>query len=567
MNVSIATLDGVLLAASIAVLYRFERPPPPKKFRKHRRPKPQVSLSILFLLFAAALALIGMPSRSLLLSLYIILIVGLVSSEKAKHTPFNLVVDDILVLRDGAAEFLAVGYRSLAAKALMIFALLTALLIAGFIWLPSDHVPWLSRFIPLIAALATTYAVFHAFDWRDWFGVFAFTRNYCHISGFFVSAFLVHKPDPILRLSNVADEGVSLSPQTENPGARQPDIILIHHESTFDPETYGIKIGKKARRFISPSNAISGRLRVDTFGGNSWMTEFSLQTGISSRAFGASGQYIFHRAVGRVKHAIPLFLKRRGYKTKLLATVSQRFLGYNAFYESIGVEDRIFMADLGPPFDNPDLRKHHSDEEFYARASDHLEQSISHDSRPEWILLLTNFNHGPHTERKMRKRLSKKDRAFALQQFPDEEYAEYYARMVFSAGAYAKFRADLVRKFPDRPILVIRYGDHQPKFVKNILKANKIDDTDPRVFETFYSVEAINFTLEIPARPLPDPLDVAFLATVAMRAAKMDLPPIFAAHEAMIDECGSNYHDTPSEMKARFHRTLLRDGFIEAEPQ
>jgi phosphoglycerol transferase MdoB-like AlkP superfamily enzyme len=297
------------------------------------------------------------------------------------------------------------------------------------------------------------------------------------------------------------------------------------------------------------------------------MTEFSLMTGISSRAFGSSGQYIFHRSIGRVKLAVPLILKSMGYATNLMATVSRRFLGYDAFYQSIGVENRIFMHDLGAPFDHPDLRKHHSDQQFYERVMDEIEQATLRDSRPQWFVLLTNFNHGPHTRQVLRGQLSQRGRAAALREFPDAEYGEYYARMMFSAKAYAKFRAGLAEKFPGRPILIIRYGDHQPKFVKNILKAKKIDDFDPLTFETFYSIEAVNFELDKPARPVADPLDVAFLPTLAMRVAGMNLPPILAAHEEMMRECGSNYHDTPSDIKARFHRTLIRDGFLEAQPQ
>jgi len=41
---------------------------------------------------------------------------------------------------------------------------------------------------------------------------------------------------------------------------------------------------------------------------------------------------------------------------------------------------------------------------------------------------------------------------------------EYLRRQAMSADDYAAFIADLKKKFPAQPFLIVRYGDHQPEF-------------------------------------------------------------------------------------------------------
>ena len=55
-----------------------------------------------------------------------------------------------------------------------------------------------------------------------------------------------------------------------------PDIIVIQHESIFDPRVFGLPVEPIVEAFLSPTNGLYGSLNVDIFGGGSWQSEFSL---------------------------------------------------------------------------------------------------------------------------------------------------------------------------------------------------------------------------------------------------------------------------------------------------
>ena len=78
--------------------------------------------------------------------------------------------------------------------------------------------------------------------------------------------------------------------------ARFPDIIVIQHESVFDPRIFGLPVEPIVEAFLSPADGEFGCLNVDIFGGGSWQSEFSLLTGLSSASFGSSAYYLFRRA-------------------------------------------------------------------------------------------------------------------------------------------------------------------------------------------------------------------------------------------------------------------------------
>src|SRR5207249_4855305 len=75
-----------------------------------------------------------------------------------------------------------------------------------------------------------------------------------------------------------------------------PDIIVIQHESIFDPRLYGLPVEPIVEAFLSPKSGCYGSLNVDIFGGGSWQSEFSLLTGLSSASFGSNAYFLFNRA-------------------------------------------------------------------------------------------------------------------------------------------------------------------------------------------------------------------------------------------------------------------------------
>ena len=83
---------------------------------------------------------------------------------------------------------------------------------------------------------------------------------------------------------------------------------------------------------------------------------------------------------------------------------------------------------------------------------------------------------------------------------------------------------------------------------------------DPKQFETFYAIESLNFELGRPSIPSGEPLDLAFLSTVLLEAARLPLDGVFRARAALMTECCSTYFANPSPIKPGIHRALLDAG-------
>lgn len=548
---------------AICLAYFFEHAPALRY--KRRKPNLLISSSVLLTAFAVIVLPLGSIPHALATLIVLITLIGVTSKLKYGHTQFNLVIDDLWHLSDGAAQFVHEEYRRLTILFIGFALLLLGMLAALLMFMPWEPIPVFARLTGLAASLLLMLFAVKRGSGLKAFNVFLYTSGHSHVSGFLISCFLRYRPEPGLRLSGVATEPLALPEARSASNAALPDIIVIQHESTFDPCLYGLPVGRQIKNFIAPPGALNGRLHVGIFGGHSWITEFSFLTGISALCFGANSRYIYHKAAGRIHHSLPLFCRGLGYSNAMMTPTSRRFLNYDAFYESIGVEERLFMFDLGPPFDHPELRKHCSDAVFYDLAEAQLQKMDRDNPGPHLLILLTSFNHGPHTRRRLRHKTSKKGRRFALSTFPDPEYGEYYARLMFCCKAYAAFRERLLATRTQRPTLIIRYGDHQPKLVQNLLKAKRIAVDDPRTLQTFYSIEGINLELDLCAKPQAAPLDIAFLSTIALKAAGIPLDPIRCLHDSLIAECGKAYHATPSKLKERYHRTLLEHKLVEAQ--
>lgn len=364
-----------------------------------------------------------------------------------------------------------------------------------------------------------------------------------------------------LALSDIAKEPLPLKEATPARGGERPDIIVIQHESIFDPRVFGLPVEPIVEEFLSPAGGESGCLNVDIFGGGSWQSEFSLLTGLSSASFGSSAYYLFKRGAGRFHSSLPRSLAALGYRTTLTSSCRRGFLNYDEFYGSIGIGERIFIDDFPLPFDIKRFETTNSDAMFLEAVIDAHVQRIAADPAPRFLYVLTNFNHGPHSRRLAPPGRFDSERAFAMASFGDAEYGEYYARLAETASTWRKLRARLASRFPRRPVLIVHYGDHQPVLARRIDRQLKAPRDARRAFRTFYAMEALNipgFAAEGGAD-----LDIAFLGTVALQRAGLPLDPVFATRASLLDDCRDAYFASRSERKRRFHRTLVESGLVE----
>lgn len=522
------------------------------------------ALAAFHLLAALFLMPAGDAPAALVRATLVAAMITAVSAMKYHHSGMKLTVSDLALVRAGTLRFLVQQYRRTAIAALALAALFAILMLTPVAFDASPALPLPLRTGFLIAAAMLCVLLYRS-GARSAYFKSSVSEPAHYFSSFIASVFDVAswRRTGGLQFVDIAPQGIGLDAPAAAQSPNQPDIIVIQHESVFDPRLFGLPIEPWLQRFLGPPTGLYGRLHVEIFGGGSWQTEFSLLTGLASRSFGPDAYFLFQRGVGRFHHSLPLLLKGLGYRTMLAAGCERSFVNYDAFYGSIGVDERWFTEDFPPPFDKAQFDATNSDGLLLDAALTGFESSIARDPAPRFMMLLTNYNHGPHNRRTVPAGRYETERAFAFKSLPDTQYAEYYARLADTAACWQRLKAELAARFPNRPMLIVRYGDHHPVMTRRIEAALGLADDTQRQFETFYAIEGINM------QPLPvalEPnraLDIAFLGTVALQAAGLPLDAVSATRAGLIDECGADYFASPSLRKRGFHRTLVDQEFVD----
>jgi len=522
--------------------------------------------AIAALFFNAALLLVFVADfeRAILLSGMLAIAIAGISIVKFNHSALKLIVSDLPLAFAGTVPFFVLQYPRMMLGVLIGGALFAFASTAVVLYAAGPPISIAVR-IPLFCLALIGFAKASAVKGTTSLRL-TLTQGRC-----FYSTFMASLVDPAswrqfggLALSDIANEPLPLKEAMPARSANSPDIIVIQHESIFDPRIYGLPVEPIVEAFLSPADGEFGRLNVDIFGGGSWQSEFSLLTGLSSASFGSSAYYLFKKGAGRFHSSLPRSLASLGYKTTLISSCRRGFLSYDEFYSSIGINERIFVEELPPPFDVRRFEATNSDALFLDAVIDAYTDGIASDPTPRFLYVLTNFNHGPHTRRLVPPGQFEKERAFAMASLPDARYVEYYTRLAETASTWQKLRTKLANSFPDRPILMMHYGDHQPVLTKRIDRQLKRPGDGRRPFRTFYAIEALNISDLGPGRGAD--LDIAFLGTVALQRAGIPLDPIFATRASLLDDCGEAYFASSSERKRRFHRTLVDLGLIDLMP-
>jgi hypothetical protein len=506
-----------------------------------------------FICLAAALALfllvLGDLVKASILALALVAAIGAASKTKFAYLQMTLAASDFRLLVING-RFLRQQYRRELAIGAAVVVLGLAVLGAALACAPATPVPLYARIAAAIVA-ATAFAVEHVKAVRapDRYQIEGW-HDANHISNFVRTLLGTHSAPQRLAFRDIACEGLACRlarPAEIAPDSLLPDIILILHESTFDPAIYDLPVDPEVRAFLTPEPALTGSLAVDVFGGGTVQSEFSVLAGLSTLAFGHAGRFVMPLAHGRVHRALPAYLKALGYRSTVLAAAHTTDPHGDRFYAAMGFDDRFYLDTMMPGFDAARWRRARPDEQIYEAAL--YRRRKAGGTAPSFIAINTLMNHGPHRRRLPGMEEHRRAREIAMDASGNARYAEYYARLAASAAAYAHFRDALDRMPRRRPTIIIRYGDHQPR-----LGLPQAHTAHAR--HTFYAIEASGFDLDA-GIVRPDPLDSAFLATIALQAAGLPLDGFYAAHADLVAECGSAYDATASERKRRFHRSLL----------
>ncbi|MEZ0282405.1 sulfatase-like hydrolase/transferase [Methyloceanibacter sp.] len=340
-----------------------------------------------------------------------------------------------------------------------------------------------------------------------------------------------------------------------------PHIVLLHQESLVPPALFpGLQYDRALDRFFLSGDQRLHRLRVEAYGGGSWVTEFALLTGISTKAFGDMRMFVQVLMEGRLNETLPQVLASCGYRTLMLFPMNNGFLRLDRFYRSIGFSEILDQTAQNAPTNRE------RDRFYFQNALDAMDLHLKSSKQPLFVYIQTMAAHGPY------------DRAYMPRENvpgggpgTSAEMSEYLRRAGMAMRDGNFLMDEIKRRFPGEPVLVTRYGDHQPSATHDLVNDVWGDDSPdvgssgaPGPFITFYAMEGLNY----PVPPLPDfdPLDIAYLGTVLLEAAGLPLSGVQRERKRLMVVCAGRYSGCePRSQIMAFHRRLINSGFVRTQ--
>jgi hypothetical protein len=361
----------------------------------------------------------------------------------------------------------------------------------------------------------------------------------------------------------------SLAPgQTEaivcNPTTNPPDIVLTLNESAMPPGVYPqLAFPPEARPLFESFDKRIHKLRVETFGGGTWLSDFSALTGLSTNMFGGMRNFALQLTAGRLRHTLPQYLKACGYDTTLIYPSLAEFAGSARFYRAIGF-DKVIDRQAHKA---PDERQR--DAFYYDQVRKVFDAARSRENaRPQFIVVSSMSTHSPWNFRFAPEAVKPGDN---MRWTGNAEFDEYLWRLVLAKRDRDAFRASLAKNYPGKPFLFVGYGDHQPALARLPLEnALELADKgsawqlDPasRAFETYYSIEGLGFT---PAIAMPDApiIEIPHLATIAVAAAGLPLDSVYQRRWWLMGTCKGLYTSCADKGAVMgFQRWLADSGWM-----
>lgn len=341
---------------------------------------------------------------------------------------------------------------------------------------------------------------------------------------------------------------------------KPPHIILIHAESVVQPSLFPtVRYDRSLDPYFRSDDKALHQLRVETYGGASWLTEFSILAGVSTHSFGGMRQFVQTFTQNKLKETLPQVLENCGYRNVVFYPMLRNFVSNDRFYASIGLKEVYDMKSQGAP------TAQERDRFYFNNALNEVERHLKSSRKPLFTYVQTMAAHWPYT----------------LKFAPEEtvpggapgtppEMDEYLRRLSLAKIDFDHLMSELKRRFPGEHFLVVHYGDHHPTATRTYLgysDETEAEDVtlnpDSQGFITYYAARGANY--RVPSLPPFETLDVPYLGTAILEMAGLPLPPSHAARKRLMLTCKGRYHTCPQrEQILRFHRQLIDSGLISA---
>lgn len=342
----------------------------------------------------------------------------------------------------------------------------------------------------------------------------------------------------------------ALNKAQPTPNAVRPDIVLLLQESTVDPRLYQVPtpaVLPHLAMFDQDSKVKAHSLmRVQTFGGGTWLSEFAALTGLRSDDFGAMKNAVFYSVIDHVNDSLFKQMKDNGYYTVVLTPFNKSAYNAGHAYTMMGVDKIIQPQELGYPGDISENLWHISTGDVLSYVKKLLG---SQTDKPIFVYALTMYEHGPY----------------------DASHHDDYqlASVVKNEGSAGKFShyvekiksSDVALKdffqFVDqrkRPTMFMYFGDHQPA----IDWANGYTSPLPDAMHLSQFSLRDNFNLP-PVSDLGQVTDIAFLGGILLEQAQLKVSPFYQANIDMRHLCKGELNDCQDTALFNSYRNYIYD--------
>jgi hypothetical protein len=251
---------SLILLAAIAVILLAERRPEHLPF----------AIATLSFSAAAISFIVGDFERAVLLAGVLAAAITAASIIKYQYSALKLVVTDLPLMFAGTVPFFISQYPRAVFAALTAIAAFIVAVTATLIYGTGPSAPLDVRVFLFAVTLVSFVMTFRISG-----GGVSFRRIMAQRRCFY-STFMASLIDPHswrqagrLALSDIANEPLPLMAPVPARATEHPDIIVVQHESVFDPRIYGLPVEPTVEAFLSPRDGLQGTLNVDIFGGGS----------------------------------------------------------------------------------------------------------------------------------------------------------------------------------------------------------------------------------------------------------------------------------------------------------
>ena len=368
-----------------------------------------------------------------------------------------------------------------------------------------------------------------------------------------------HDDDPTLFVTRR-----SLLPPSEpaqvNAGAAAPlpDIVVWLNESTFNPLNFKLPHAQLPRMDMFEDNErtrASGLLRVHTFGGKTWLSEFSALTGLVPDDFGAMRNLVFNTVGPKVNSSLVRLLKANGYRAVVLMPTMKRFYGAGRTYEAMGFDEVLTLRDFHAydkiPGDEWDI----ADSDRLSEAARGLitaHRNGAKSEQPIFLYMLSVHEHAPYS--KKTKVAYALDRSGVTPSLA-AKLTDYIGKLrLLNLGVDAM--DNFVARSGARHMLFAYFGDHQAYYEEDS-PSYRYDLRNPKNI-TQFQLRANFGPQSLPRLPLTD---IAFLPSLVADYAGVREDDYFAALSAMRRLCEGKLEDCEDQaLVSSYKGYIFSDG-------